>query len=346
MGVKIFDLVEPEHITFKDLDGKILVFDASLTIFQFLSTIRQADGSLLTDSHGNVTSHLVGLFSRMTNFMQKGMKLVFVFDGKPPELKKLEQERRRELKKEAHDAFEKAKEEHDVEAMKKFAARTSKLDSEMLSEAKALLDYLGIPVIQAPSEADAQIAHMVKKGDCYAAVTQDADVMMFGATKIVRNLSASLKKKSNVKYQNVQLELIKLADVLNSLGIDLNQFTVLCILVGTDYNIGGIKGIGAKKALQLVKRFGYDFDALFKEVKWNDFFDYPWTDVYDAIKNMPVIDDYKLDFKSVNKEKIVELLCVKHGFDVNNVNAKIEKLVEYEKENKPKTASLNKWFGK
>lgn len=344
MGVKIFDIVEKENISFKDLDGKILVFDASLTIFQFLSTIRQADGSLLTDNNGKVTSHLVGLLSRMTNFMQKGIKPVFVFDGAPPDLKKAERERRKLLKQNAIEKYETAKDENDIEGMQKYAKRTSVIDKDIIEESKELLIALGIPIVQAPSEADAQIAYMVKKGDCYAVVTQDADVLMFGAVKIIRNLSASLKKKQSVKYQNVNIELIKLSDVLNQLGIDQNQLIVLCILVGTDYNIGGIKGIGSKKALSLVKKFGYDFDALFNEIKWNDYFDYPWTDVYNTIKDMPVSSNYILEFKSIDKNALIKLLCDKHNFSLENVNSKVDKLIEFEEQNKPKSSSLSKWF--
>jgi len=344
MGVKIFDIVSSESIDFKDLDNKLLVFDASLTIFQFMSTIRQADGSLLTDTKGNVTSHLIGLFSRTINFMQKGMKLIFVFDGKPPELKSKEKERRKKLKQKAQEQFETAKEQKDIEAMKKYAARTSYIDKDIIRESKDLLKALGIPIIQAPSEADAQISYLVKKGDAYAAVTQDADVLLYATPKIVRNLSASLRKKSNVRYKNVGLEMIKFRSVLDELGISQNQLIVLGILIGTDYNVGGIKGIGSKKALKLVKKYGDDFDSLFNDVKWSEYFDYPWQDVYNTIKTMPVTDDYEIEFNEPDKDKIIDLLCKQHDFSLDNVNNKLEKLYKYIEDNKTTDSSLNKWF--
>jgi len=345
MGVKIFDIIRSENISFKDLDNKVLVFDASLTIFQFMSTIRQADGSLLTDSKGNVTSHLIGLFSRTVNFMQKGMKLVFVFDGKPPELKSKEKERRKQLKKEALEKFEEARQEKDIEAMKKYAARTSYIDKDIIQESKSLLDALGIPIVQAPCEADAQMAHIVKKGDAYATVTQDADALLYATPRIVRNLSASLKKKSNIRFKNVALELISFKDVLKELDLTLNQLIVIGILIGTDYNVGGIKGIGSKKALKLIKQYGDDFDSLFKEVKWDEYFDYPWEDVFDTIKTMEVTDDYILDFKDPDNEKIIDLLCKKHDFSLDSVNNKLDKLYRFIEDNKTSDSSLNQWFG-
>ena len=89
MGVAINELLIKEEIDINSLSGKILVVDAPLWLYQFLSSIRQPDGSLLSDSKGNVTSHLIGLSSRVPNLMKRGIKLAFCFDGKVSELKKV-----------------------------------------------------------------------------------------------------------------------------------------------------------------------------------------------------------------------------------------------------------------
>ena len=109
MGVSLKELIIKKSIDIDDLSGKVLAIDTFNMLYQFLTTIRQRDGSVLTDSKGKVTSHLIGLFSRTTKFMQKGIKPVFVFDGEAPELKKAERERRRNIKEEAKKQYEVAK---------------------------------------------------------------------------------------------------------------------------------------------------------------------------------------------------------------------------------------------
>src|SRR3989344_115111 len=159
MGLAIKDIITAEQIDLDSLAQKTIAVDAYNVLFQFLTTIRGRDGSLLTDSKGRPTSHLVGLFSRTANLMKRNIKLAFVFDGKAPELKKAEQERRRESKKDAQLLYDQAEKKGDIEQMKKYGGRTAKLTPEIIEESKALLTALGIPVIQAPSEGEAQAAH-------------------------------------------------------------------------------------------------------------------------------------------------------------------------------------------
>jgi len=344
MGVAIVDLLKPKEISFNDLKGKIVAVDAFNMLYQFLTTIRQADGTPLKDSKGNITSHLIGLFSRTTNLMSKGIKIVFVFDGEVPELKRSERERRETLKEEALKEYEIAKEREDIAAMKKYASRTTKLTPDMVDEAKALIKALGLPIIQAPGEGEAQAAYMVKKGNIFALVTQDIDGLMFGAPRLVRNLNITRKRKSHNKlaYQTVKPELIVLSETLNELGIDHEQLIVLGMLVGTDYNIGGIKGIGPKKALDLVKKFGSNFDALFEEVKWNKYFEYSWKDVFNLFKNAKVTDDYELKWNEPDENKIIEILVNKHEFSIERVENTIKKFIKSKEERKQK--ALNDFF--
>ncbi len=333
MGVQITELLEKKHITFKDLYGKTIAIDAPLFLHQFLSTIRQRDGSLLVDSKGNVTSHLMGLFTRTTNLLEKGIKLIYVFDGKPPELKKRTTEMRKSIKIEAEKKYEEAAERGDLEEMRKYAARTSKLTPEMIEEAKQLIAAFGLPIVQALSEGEAQAAYIVKKGEAYAVGSQDADCMLFGATRMVRNLNITARKKvaRTLSYTAIEPELIQLSEVLNSLGIDQKQLIAMAMLVGTDFNQKGIKGIGPKNALKMVKNYKHNFDALFKEAKWDEQFDFSWQEVFDVIEKMPVTDEYSLTPKSISAEKIKELLCEKHEFSeerVNSMLSKITKIVE------------------
>ncbi len=328
MGVALTEILVRKEISIDDLIGKIIVVDAPLWLYQFLSSIRQMDGSLLTDSKGEVTSHLVGLFSRVISLCEKNIKLAFVFDGKPPGLKQQTLQKRRMIKESALAGLQKAEEEGDIEAMKKFAARTSRLTPEMIAEAKHLLVALGIPVIEAPSEAEAQAAHIVLRGDAYALATSDADALMFGSPRIIRNLNMAGKRKRTGKLSSVIIEpeLIELSENLTALGISRAQLIALSMLVGTDFNNGGIKGVGPKNAVKLVKKFGSNFEALFTEVKWSEYFSYPWREVYDTIYQMPTMDNYKLFWQNPDEKKVIELLVDNHNFSVERVRKSLDEM--------------------
>jgi len=331
MGTKITELMQTKELTIEDLRGKIVVVDAFNQLYMFLSSIRQPDGSLLKDSHGNVTSHLNGIFYRFTKLMQYDIKFIFVFDGKPPELKLKERERRNALKHDAELKFEKAAEEENLEDMKKYASRTSKLTPDMIDDAKELIHALGCPVIQAPGEGEAQAALLVKNKDAFASLSQDADSLLFGCPLVVKNLTLSGRKKlpNKLSYDAITPELISLSDTLNSLGIDQDQLIVLAMLTGTDYNIGGIKGIGPKTALKLVKEFGSkeeNFEKLFKENNWSEHFNYDWKEVFNVIKHTETTNDYKLIFRDVDDDKVVEVLCKKHDFNEERARKVLEPL--------------------
>jgi|TARA_Y100000310_G_scaffold327327_1_gene393496 flap endonuclease-1 len=328
MGVALKDITTAKEIDLDFLKGKTIVLDTYNILYQFLTTIRGRDGMLLKDSKGNVTSHLVGLFTRTSNLMQRGLKLVFVFDGKAPKLKQKEQEKRSTLKSEAEKKYLEAKKIGDKEEMRKYASRTSRLSKDMVEESKKLISLLGLPIVQAPSEGEAQAAYMVGKNEGFAVGSQDFDSLIHGAIKLVRNLSISGKRKkgSSIGYDTIKPELIDLSENLNNLGIDQNQLIALAMIVGTDYNPGGIKGIGPKNALKLVKQYKTDFDSLFKEVKWNENFDFSWTEVYYLIKKMPTTDNYNLNFENVSTEELYELLVNQHDFSEQRVKSTLEKL--------------------
>jgi flap endonuclease-1 len=330
MGIAFKDIIVSKEISMQDLKNKTLSVDSFNMLYQFLTTIRARDGSLLTDQNGHVTSHLIGLFSRTTSMMEQGLKLAFVFDGKAPELKKKEQERRAEVKKEAKKEYEVAKQRDDIDAMRKYASRTARLTKEMVEDAKELITSLGLPVIQAKSEGEAQAAYLVKQKQAYACISQDFDTLLHGADNLVRNLSIAGKRKKTNKlgYVTVKPELINLSDNLNNLGLDQDQLIALSMLIGTDYNIGGIKGIGPKKALTLVKQHNKNYSEMFKAVKWNESFDFDWEDVFYLIKNIPIEKDFEVKFSSPNFDKVMEFLCEKHDFDKERVERSLNKIAE------------------
>jgi flap endonuclease-1 len=327
MGVALADIVNGKTITVQELSGKVIVVDTFNMLYQFLTTIRGADGSPLTDNSGQVTSHLVGLFSRVTKLMQEGLKLVFVFDGKAPELKKKERERRKNLKIEAQVAYDVAKDAEDVAGMKKYAGRTARLTPEMVLEAKELLVALGLPIIDAPSEGEAQAAYMVARGDAWGLISQDFDCLLFGTSRMLKNVSVTARKKKPGTLATMQIEpeLIVLKDVLTELHISREDLIALGLLIGTDFNIGGIKGLGPKKGLKMIKEHK-DKEELFTAASWHEYFDFPWKDAYELFLHMPVTTEYDLVWKGVDGDLVRELLVVKHQFSTARVDSVLERL--------------------
>lgn len=345
MGVALTELLLIKEIDLDFLRNKVLAVDSSMWMYQFLSSIRQRDGSLLTDSKGKVTSHLMGLMTRISNLSQQNIKLAFVFDGEPPKMKHSTLEKRKEMKINAQKNFDIAKEKEDLLLMKKYASRTSRLTDEMIEEAKKLIEAFGLPVIEAPSEAEAQASFIVKNNDAFAIATNDADAMLFEAPKIVRNLNMAGKKKklNKLSYETINPDMIILEENLKHLGMSQEQLIVLAMLIGTDYNSGGVKGIGPKTALKLVKSHGNDFDKLFEEVKWKEHFDFEWKEVFELFKNMPVDKNYELKWKAVDEQKMMELLVEKHDFSEERVKGLIEGLSKTKQKGGQK--GLGEFFG-
>lgn len=327
MGVKLTELFPKSEINYDLLKGKKIVVDASNVLYQFVSSIRQRDGTPLMDSKNRITSHLVGIFTRFSNLINKGIKLAVVFDGKPPLLKIREQERRAFLKETAMEKFEEAKQEEDIASMYKYSKQATKLSREMFDESKELIKAMGIPVIQAPSESDAQMAFMNENDDVWACSSSDFDCLLHGAPRLIPNLTLStVRKLPNGKVVKTQLELIDLKKGLKDLKITQDQLIALGILVGTDYNIGGVKGIGPKKALKLVLEHK-NFDDLFSSVKT----DFNWKEIYAVFKSMPIMKNYQLKWQEPDIEKIKKILIDEHDFSEERVESTIEKLNEIKK---------------
>ncbi|MBR0471995.1 MAG: flap endonuclease-1 [Methanosphaera sp.] len=327
MGVKFKDITTAEPIEMNDLKGKILTVDASNLIYKFLSTMRQADGTPLKDSNGNITSHLSGIFFQTATLISKQVKPVYVFDGKSPQLKSKTVQERIEVKKESEKKYLEAKESGDMETARKYASRTVHLDKEIIESSKKLLELMGLPYVQAKTEGEAQASYMVAQKDAWAVVSQDYDCLQFGATRMLRNFRLSQSSKN--------MEIISLQKTLDDLKLTREQMVDLAMLVGTDFN-EGVYGIGAKKGLKLMQKYGTLETALEKLDKT---IEVDPDEIREIFLNPDVITDYKITFKTPKKEKLIDFLCGDHDFNEERTLASIDKL-------KKETAqtSLNQWF--
>lgn len=231
--------------------GRVLAIDASMCLYQFLIMIREGQSGgygSLTNEAGQVTSHIQGLLSRTIRMMEAGIKPVYVFDGKAPELKLAEIAERRAKREEAEKAFEEAKEKGDEENIAKMAGRTVRVTKEQNEQAKTLLRLMGLPIVEAPGEAEACCAGLAKAGKVYAAVTEDADCLTFGTPILVRNLLAAESAKKTIFE-------VHLGVALQQLDVTMDQFIDFCILSGCDY-CETIRGVGPNTAIKLLMQHG------------------------------------------------------------------------------------------
>ena len=339
MGVDISDIVESVEIELEDLIGKAVAIDAFNTLYQFLSIIRQPDGTPLMDRNGKITSHLSGLFYRSVNIMEVGIKPIYVFDGKPPELKGRTISERIERREKAEKEWKEALEAGNIEEAKIWSQQSSRLTQEMVEQSKRLLDLMGVPWVQAPSEGEAQAAYMAKRGNVYGSASQDFDSLLFGTPRLIRNLTITGKRKLPRKnvYKEIKPEIIELDKVLSSLSITKEQLIDIGILVGTDFN-EGVKNVGPKKALKLIKTYG-NLENIMQntEIKVENY-----KEIREIFLNPPVIDVSTFDWKEPNVDGIISFMCDEHDFSKERVMGAIEKLKEFKKVKSQK--NLEDWF--
>jgi flap endonuclease-1 len=344
LGVNFKDLIPKTQVKLEDLGGKIIAIDAYNAIYQFLAIIRQPDGTPLKDSTGKVTSHLSGLFYRTSNLVEMGIKPIYVFDGIPPTLKAAEIERRKQVKVEAIASYEKAVASGDTAKMRMYAQAATSMKDYMQEDSRKLLDLLGLPWIQAPSEGEAQAAHMTKRGDADYCASQDYDSLLFGAPKLLRNVTISGRRKLRSKKMYIEIvpEVIELSKALSETGLTYEQLIDVGILIGTDFNPDGIKGLGPKTALKLIKQYGTLEKAL-PNIK-NATFPVEPNCIREIFLKPQVTDNYKLEWKEPNVEGIIEFLCRQRDFSEERVKKSLDKMQEGTKKQKGKV-SLEKWFG-
>jgi len=344
MGVKLRDIIPPEameRISLEALAGKAIALDAYNILYQFITIIRGPDGRPLMDRRGRITSHLSGVFFRTINFMKLGIKPIFVYDGRPPELKMKTVEKREERRAEAAKLYEMALAEGRIEEAQKYAKQAATLNEFIVESSKRLLKLMGVPIVQAPSEGEAQAAYLVKRGDAYASGSQDFDSLLFGSPRLVRNLSIVGRRKlpGRKEYVEVEPEIIYLDKLLDSLGITREQLIDIGILVGTDY-CEGVKGVGPKTALKLVKEYGSAekaLKALGKSLERDP------AEIRELFLKPSVTEEFEVVWSEPDYDGIKSMLCYEHDFSENRVEKALNELKSALKKSKGVT-SLDQWL--
>jgi len=325
MGCNLKDLAPTKTITLSDLSGQRVGIDAFLTAFQFLTTLRdrspQGDGGPLRDSNGNPTSHLMGFFHRTATLLSLGIRPIYIFDGESPELKADELAARTQRRLEAEAIHKEAMAAGDFPLAQKMAQRIMHYSPVMVEETQRLLDLLGVPYVTAAAEGEAQAAAMAAKGQLDVVATQDWDALLYGAPRLVRNLMDEGTKRYG---RVINAEEINLEAMLNQLDVSQDQLVDLGIMIGTDF-YPGVKGIGPKTGLKLIKQHGtMEAVCAVKEQPVPD----NLADIRTIFHDHPVVevDDESLVQGDVDREGLIQFLQHEREFSQRRMNQAFEKL--------------------
>lgn len=339
MGVNLEPILIKHKTHIKDFSNNTVSVDAYNQIYQFLSAIRQPDGTPLMDSSGRVTSHLSGLFYRTISLMEEGLKPVYVFDGKPSPMKLRTLEERKAIKENSERELEKAIMTSDREKIARMKRRINHITKDMIDESKQLLTYMGLPYVQAPSEGECQASYMSSTGKVNAVISQDYDCLLFGAREVLRNFTIYGKRRVSSRniYVTVDPEYIDLKENLSNMNITRSQLVDIAIMVGTDFN-SGVERVGSKTALNLIQKYG-NLEEVIREKGYR----IPqYEDVRKLFLEPEVTDDFNVTFGKPEEEKIYSFLCDLHNFGENRVRPFIDKLkISIQKSNQ---SSLDSFF--
>lgn len=346
-----------------------------MAIYQFLIAVRSGgpnqQATMLTNAEGETTSHIQGMFNRTIRYMTEGIRPVFVFDGKPPNIKSHELVKRREKREKAEAALKAAAEEGNVEEQDKQSKRLVRAGTKENEDCRTLLELMGVPVVKAPCEAEAQAAALAKAGSVYAVGTEDMDALTFATPTLIRKMTFANASKSVVQSMNY-------SKALAGLEIDHDQFVDLCIMMGCDY-CDTIRGIGPKTALKLVREHknietilsvidrkkytvpdnwvpnekkGPEDSDSHDEAESNEEnnskdkeeFVPAYVQARALFNNHNVLEDVQLKWKPCQPEELTKFLVDKMGFNPERVKSNIEKLQKAHKASSKPQARMDSFF--
>jgi len=207
-----------KKINFTDFKNKTICIDTNIFIYKYVTAIRKTGKDIIKD--GKIVSHLIGIKNQINLFTKLGIKIIYVFDGKPPQEKNNIIEKRK-----AKNTFFEQKYLQNKQDISSFQ-NSFYITDEIINDTKEFLIKNNIDFIHEPNfEADIICANLVKnkKADCV--YTTDFDILAFGAKCMI----------FNINYKKKYFEIIELKYILQELEINYNQFLNIIVLSGCDY---------------------------------------------------------------------------------------------------------------
>ncbi|RKO99748.1 hypothetical protein CXG81DRAFT_14103 [Caulochytrium protostelioides] len=305
----------------KDYFGRKVAVDASMCLYQFLIAVR-SEGQNLTNEDGETTSHLMGFFYRTLRMMDNGIKPIYVFDGKPPQMKSGELAKRGARRAAAEVSLKEAQEAGEQENIDKYTRRLVRVTKEHNTEVQQLLTLMGIPFVVAPAEAEAQCAALAAAGKVYGAASEDMDTLTFGTPTLLRHMTYSENRKKPINEVSYE-------QVLEGLEMTKETFVDLCILLGCDY-CESIRGIGPHRALALLREH-QSIENILASLDPDKFTvpeDWPYAEARRLFLHPDVADPATFDFewKKPDEEGLVQFMVNEKGFSEKRIRDGIAKL--------------------
>ncbi|KAH9304718.1 hypothetical protein KI387_009122, partial [Taxus chinensis] len=308
----------PKSLKEEKLDsykGKRIAIDVGRSIYKFLIVVGSNEYGTLTNQFGEVTSHLQGMFYRTARLLEAGMMPVFVFDGEPPDLKKDLMTRFPRREESMDYAVQGIKPDVKTD-IAKYNKQTVKVTKRHNEDCKNLLTLMGVPVVQAPCEAEAECASLCKVGKVDAVSSDDTDSLVFGAPRFLRHLTESPSRK-------IAIMDIELSKVLEELNLTMDQFVDMCIFSGCSY-CDSIGGIGPQTSLKLIREHG-SIEKILENID-KDRFQIPVHWPYLRARRLfkepqitPLEYQPKLQWSTPDKEGLKKFLVDENGFSYERV---------------------------
>ena len=302
MGIRGFNAfikkICPECITEHSItkySNKILAIDASILLYKYrhISNISEAC----------VNSHLFGFINRIKLYNKYNITPVFVFDGIPPEQKKITLKKRQLTKRKIYEKIEilqdittNNEEEQDEinKEINKLTCQIINVTKQHIDDVKELLDILNIQYYDAPDEAEKYCVYLQKEKLIDYIVSDDTDVFTFGGYNV---LKSSIKNNKVVE--------IDIDTLLEKLEYTRPKFIDFCILAGCDY-LPYIPSLAINTVFTLFKK-------------------------YDSIEDIMRLNKYIFTEEYNSSElEIVRNLFVKFEYDKINAVPEIKKEVNLE----------------
>ena len=218
-----------------------------------------------------------------------------------------------------------------------FPKRSTKIDAEMSDEAIKMIKMMGLPIIEAPENAEAQCAELVKSGKCYAAISEDTDALAFGCTTVIRG----------IKNRNDPVIEIRLDEVLRELDITFGEFVDLCILLGTK-RCKNIQMMGPISAYKHIQQCSNIENILEKVVKGHKKYVLPkmydFQSERDSFLDPTVLDTRNVEFswKLPDEDNLKQFLIAVKGFAAARVETGLKSICT--KYGKPTQLKIESFF--
>lgn len=287
--------VSPESIVTNKISkyaGKIFGIDASILLYKYrhISNIDQTC----------VNSHVVGFLNRIKYYQNNNITPVFIFDGLPPEQKKITLKKRQSIKRKIYEKIEilqdidAGSEQEQLEINKEISNLSKQIinvTKSHIDDVKKLLDLLAINYYDAPDEAEKYCVFLQKNNIIDYIVTDDTDVFTFGGINVL---------KSSIKNDIIETNI---EQFIEKIEYSKEKFIDFCILSGCDY-LPYVPSLAINTVYSLFKKYN-TIEDIIKINKYN--FTEEYNEYINDIRDIFLKFDYEkpkeLHNNKINKQE-------------------------------------------